>query len=219
MTKVIIAGAAGRMGRRIGYMVNEHPSLQIAAGFEREDSPDLGKDMGDLGGYGPTGIKVAGGLDTVMDEGDVIIDFTFHEATMQIARRAAEKNRAMVIGTTGLSPENLEELRQLTAHFPCVQAPNMAVGVNVLFKLAAKVAGILGNDYDMEIVEAHHRMKKDAPSGTAMKLGDSITICASGWTEFSSRGQCPRGSALIRRRSGSPFAPRTIRLNTRSSAA
>jgi len=172
MTKVIIAGAAGRMGRRIGYMVNEHPDLQIGAGFERADSPDLGKDLGDLGGYGPTGIKVADGLDAVIDQGDVIIDFTFHEATMQIARKAAAKNRAMVIGTTGLSQENLQELAQLTRNFPCVQAPNMAVGVNVLFKLAAKVASILGNDYDMEIVEAHHRMKKDAPSGTAVKLGE-----------------------------------------------
>ena len=172
MTRVIIAGAAGRMGRRIGFMVNEHPELQIGAGFERSDSPDLGKDMGDLGGYGPTGIKVAGGLEAVIDQGDVIIDFTFHTATMKMARRAAEKNRAMVIGTTGLSQENLQELQELAKNFPCVQAPNMAIGVNVLFKLAAKVASILGNDYDMEIVEAHHRMKKDAPSGTAMKLGE-----------------------------------------------
>ena len=104
MTKVIIAGAAGRMGRRIGYMVNEHPDLQVAAGFERSDSPDLGKDIGELGGYGSTGIKVADGLDAVIDKGDVIIDFTFHAATMQIAQQAAAKSRAMVIGTTGLSP-------------------------------------------------------------------------------------------------------------------
>ena len=172
MTRVIIAGAAGRMGRRIGYMVNEHPGLQVAAGFERADSQDVGLDMGELGGYGTTGIKVAAGLDAVIDQGDVIIDFTFHAATMQIARQAAEKSTAMVIGTTGLSQENLQELAGLTQNFPCVQAPNMAVGVNVLFKLAAKVASILGDDYDMEIVEAHHRMKKDAPSGTAMKLGE-----------------------------------------------
>ena len=172
MAKVIIAGAGGRMGRRIGYMVNEHPELQVAAGFERHDSPDVGKDMGELGGYGTNGIKVADDLEKVIDQGDVIIDFTFHEATMTIARQAAKKNRAMVIGTTGLSQDNLQELAELCGDFPCVQAPNMAVGVNVLFKLAAKVASILGNDYDMEIVEAHHRMKKDAPSGTAMKLGE-----------------------------------------------
>ena len=174
MTKVIIAGAAGRMGRRIGYMVNEHPELQVAAGFERSDSPDVGRDMGDLGGYGTNGVKVADNLAAVIDQGDVIIDFTFHEATMKIARQAAQQNRAMVIGTTGLSPENLQELAELCNNIPCVQAPNMAVGVNVLFKLAAKVAAILGNDYDMEIVEAHHRMKKDAPSGTAMKLGEMM---------------------------------------------
>ena len=172
MAKVIIAGAAGRMGRRIGYMVNEHPELQVAAGFERPDNPDVGEDMGELGGYGRSGVKVADDLAKVIDQGDVIIDFTFHEATMKIARQAAKKNRAMVIGTTGLSQENLQELAELCGDFPCVQAPNMAVGVNVLFKLAAKVASILGNDYDMEIVEAHHRMKKDAPSGTAMKLGE-----------------------------------------------
>ena len=172
MANVIIAGAGGRMGRRIGYMVNEHPELQVTAGFERDDSPDVGKDMGELGGYGTSGVKVADDLEKVIDQGDVIIDFTFHEATMTIARQAAKKNRAMVIGTTGLSQDNLQELAELCEDFPCVQAPNMAVGVNVLFKLAAKVASILGNDYDMEIVEAHHRMKKDAPSGTAMKLGE-----------------------------------------------
>jgi len=172
MAKVIIAGAAGRMGRRIGFMVNAHPELEVAGGFERPESPDVGRDMGELGGYGSSGIKVAPGLAEVIDQGDVIIDFTFHEATMEIARQAAEKNKPMVIGTTGLSQDNLQELAELCNSFPCVQAPNMAVGVNVLFKLAAKVASILGNDYDMEIVEAHHRMKKDAPSGTAMKLGE-----------------------------------------------
>src|SRR5210317_2255202 len=172
MAKVIIAGAGGRMGRRIGYMVNEHPELQVAAGFERPENPGVGKDLGELGGYGANGVKVANDLEAVIDQGDVIIDFTFHEATMKIARQAALKNRAMVIGTTGLSQENIEELADLCKKFPCVQAPNMAVGVNVLFKLAAKVASILGNDYDMEIVEAHHRMKKDAPSVTAMKLGE-----------------------------------------------
>ena len=108
----------------------------------------------------------------VIDQGDVIIDFTFHKATMEFARLAARHARAMVIGTTGLTAENLAELAELSRNFPCVQAPNMAVGVNVLFKLAAKTASILGDDYDIEIVEAHHNKKKDAPSGTALKLAE-----------------------------------------------
>jgi 4-hydroxy-tetrahydrodipicolinate reductase len=174
MTRVIIAGAAGRMGRRIGYMVNEHENLTVAAGFERADNPAVGSYMGELGGYGHLGVAVAADLASVIDRGDVIIDFTFHEATMEIARQAAAHRKAMVIGTTGLSQNNLEELVDLTGDFPCVQAPNMAVGVNVLFKVAQKVASILGNDYDIEIVEAHHRMKKDAPSGTAIKLGEMV---------------------------------------------
>jgi len=155
-------------------MVNEHENLTVAAGFERADNPAVGSDMGELGGYGHSGVAVAADLASIIDRGDVIIDFTFHEATMEIARQAAAHRKAMVIGTTGLSQNNLEELADLTGDFPCVQAPNMAVGVNVLFKVAQKVASILGNDYDIEIVEAHHRMKKDAPSGTAIKLGEMV---------------------------------------------
>jgi 4-hydroxy-tetrahydrodipicolinate reductase len=174
MTKVIIAGAAGRMGKRIGFMVHEHNDLTVAGGYEQPDHPDVGKDIGEVGGYGPVGVTISDDTAATMAAGDVIIDFTFHEATMGFARQAAELKKAMVIGTTGLSKENLAELAELAKNFPCVQAPNMAVGVNVLFKVAAKVAGILGNDYDIEIVEAHHRMKKDAPSGTALKLGEMV---------------------------------------------
>ncbi len=174
MTKVIVAGAAGRMGRRIGYMVHQHGGLALAAGFERADSAEVGKDIGELAGVGALGVAVAGSFEAVAAKGDVVIDFTFHEATMQLARKAAKEQKAMVIGTTGLSAENLAELRELSRNFPCVQSPNMAVGVNVLFKIAKKVAGILGDGYDIEIVEAHHRMKKDAPSGTALKLGEMV---------------------------------------------
>ncbi|MEN8136466.1 MAG: 4-hydroxy-tetrahydrodipicolinate reductase [Thermodesulfobacteriota bacterium] len=174
MIKVIVAGAAGRMGRRITYMVERHPDLQLVGGFEQEGNPEIGKDLGELAGINKLGVTLSAGLASVIDQGDVIIDFTFHESTMKFARLAAEHKKAMVIGTTGLSQENLAELKTLAADFPCVQAPNMAVGVNVLFKVARKVASILGDDYDIEIVEAHHRMKKDAPSGTALKLGEMV---------------------------------------------
>ena len=173
MTKVIVAGAAGRMGQRICYMVHQHPDLTLSAAFEQAGSPALGKDAGELAGVGNIGVAIAEGLEAVIDQGEVIIDFTFHKATMEFAKVAAKHGRAMVIGTTGLSAEDLDVLRDTAAnHFPCVQAPNMAVGVNVLFKLVEKAASVLGDSYDVEIVEAHHRMKKDAPSGTALKLGE-----------------------------------------------
>ena len=172
MMKVIIAGAAGRMGKRIAEMVDSHPDLVYTAGFEAAGSPFVGTDAGEIAGLGKNGVIIGEGLESVIDKGDVIIDFTFHKATVEFARTAAKHGKAMVIGTTGLSSEELDEIRDLSAGFPCVQAPNMSVCVNVLFKLVKKTAEILGDDYDVEIVEAHHSRKKDAPSGTALKLGE-----------------------------------------------
>jgi 4-hydroxy-tetrahydrodipicolinate reductase len=175
MTKVIVAGAGGRMGRRIGQMVHDTDGLELAGGFERRGSSDIGRDLGEVGGYGAVGVNIASSLEEIIDSAEVIIDFTFHQATMEIARIAARHGKAMVIGTTGLSQKDLAELKELAeGHFPCVQAPNMAVGVNVLFKVAKKMASVLGDAFDIEIVEAHHRMKKDAPSGTALKLGEMV---------------------------------------------
>ncbi|MGW8162014.1 MAG: 4-hydroxy-tetrahydrodipicolinate reductase [Desulfobulbales bacterium] len=173
MTRVIVAGAAGRMGQRISYMVHNNPQLELSAAFEHPDSTAIGRDVGENAGFGKIGVTIDSGLESVIDKGDVIIDFTFHQATMGFVHLAAQKNRAMVIGTTGLTQENLDMIGgQAKKNFPCVQAPNMAVGVNVLFKLVEKTASVLGDAYDVEIVEAHHRMKKDAPSGTAIKLGE-----------------------------------------------
>lgn len=172
MIKVIIAGAAGRMGQRVAYMVNRHPQLQWVAGFEAAGHPAVGKDAGLLAVGEANGVIIGEGIESVVDKGDVIIDFTFHKATMEFARVAARHGRAMVIGTTGLTPENLAELNDLAKNFPCVQAPNMSVCVNVMMKLVKKTAAILGDDYDIEIIEAHHNKKKDAPSGTALKLAE-----------------------------------------------
>ncbi len=172
MTNVIIAGAAGRMGQRIAHMVQDHPALTFSAAFEAAGSSALGRDAGELIFGEKNGVIIEEGLESVIHKGDVIIDFTFHTATMEFAEIAARHGRAMVIGTTGLSEENVAELTKLSDNFPCVQAPNMSVCVNVLFKLVKKTAAILGGDYDIEIVEAHHNKKKDAPSGTALKLGE-----------------------------------------------
>jgi len=172
MINVIIAGAAGRMGQRVAHMVKSNPGLNYAAAFEASGSPAIGKDAGLLATGEENGVIIGEGLESVIDNGEVIIDFTFHKATMSFAKIAARHNKAMVIGTTGLSPADLDELTELAKKFPCVQAPNMSVCVNVLFKLAKKAASILGDDYDIEIVEAHHSKKKDAPSGTALKLAE-----------------------------------------------
>lgn len=173
MVKVIIAGAAGRMGQRITHMVLNNPDLELGGAFDQADNPGIGRDVGEISGLGTTGVTIEAGLEAVIGKGDVLIDFTFHTATMEFAGLAAAHKKAMVIGTTGLSSEQLSTIKGLAeGSFPCVQAPNMAVGVNVLFKLVEKTAAVLGEAYDVEIVEAHHRMKKDAPSGTALKLGE-----------------------------------------------
>ena len=209
MTRVIIAGAAGRMGQRICTMVRANPDLELAAAFEHPDNPAIGRDIGEMAGFGTSGVVIAPGLETVIERGDVIIDFTFHRATMGFVQLAAAHKRAMVIGTTGLSPADLAIIKERAdAAFPCVQAPNMAVGVNVLFKLVEKTAAILGDAYDVEIVEAHHRMKKDAPSGTALKLGEMAAVGLG--RKFSEVGVFER-NGIIGERSDTEIGIQTIR--------
>ncbi|NPA94294.1 MAG: 4-hydroxy-tetrahydrodipicolinate reductase [Thermodesulfobacteria bacterium] len=171
MVRAIVAGAGGRMGGRIITMISQTDGIELSAAFERPDSPVIGQDAGVVAGVGELGVKIEDSLDAVIDKGDVIIDFTFHEASVQHAKKAAEKGRAMVIGTTGFSNEEYAALDEYSKKFPLVLAPNMSVGVNLLYKLLETAATVLGDDYDVEIVEAHHRMKKDAPSGTALQLG------------------------------------------------
>ncbi|NQS71358.1 MAG: 4-hydroxy-tetrahydrodipicolinate reductase [Desulfobulbaceae bacterium] len=172
MVQVLVAGAAGRMGQQIIKTIQTMPKLSLAGAFEAEGHAAIGKDAGEVCGLGRPRIPISAGLAPVLAQGDVLIDFTFHKASIEFARLAAGRGLAMVVGTTGLSGEEEAELQQLANKaFPCVHAANMAVGVNVLFKLVEKTARILGDAYDVEIVEAHHRMKKDAPSGTAITLG------------------------------------------------
>ena len=170
MTRVIVAGAGGRMGGRIVHMAMENPDVVLAGAFERGDHGAVGRDAGEVAGLGVVGVPVAGSPEEVGGPGDVLIDFTSPEATLANARVAAEKGWSLVIGTTGIAGERLEALGEVATGLRCVMAPNMSVGVNLMFRIASEMARILGDDYDMEILETHHRFKKDAPSGTALRL-------------------------------------------------
>lgn len=174
MIKIIVTGACGRMGRRIARMVIGQEDMELAGAVERKNHPSFGKDLGEILGGDETGVVLEDDLKKVIDKGEVLIDFTHPEATLGHLKLAGEGQKAMVIGTTGLGEKELAEVEGLAKNIPCVLSPNMSVGVNLLFSIAGQVAEVLGEDYDMEIVEAHHRHKKDAPSGTARKLGEIL---------------------------------------------
>lgn len=170
MIKAIVAGAAGRMGQRIISMIRQSEDVTLVGAFEHPESPCVNKDAGQTAGLGEIGVRIAGSLNEIIDKGEVIIDFTTPEATLENIRAASSRGLSMVIGTTGITGDTLREVEDLGKKIRCVLAPNMSVGVNVMFRIAAEMARILGKDYDIEILEAHHRLKKDAPSGTAMRL-------------------------------------------------
>ncbi|KGJ95821.1 4-hydroxy-tetrahydrodipicolinate reductase [Thalassotalea sp. ND16A] len=173
MTKVAILGCGGRMGRNLLQAALEHDSIELVGGFVRESSSLNGVDAGELCGLGQKGCLVTANLDDLLSA-DVFIDFTSIESTKAHVAWCNRNNKAIVIGTTGFNDDEVAELQQLGAAIPVVLAPNTSVGVNLLFKLLEITAKAIGNDTDIEIFEAHHRFKKDAPSGTAMKMGQVI---------------------------------------------
>jgi 4-hydroxy-tetrahydrodipicolinate reductase len=174
MIKAIVTGACGRMGGRIISLLTETNGIELAGAVEKKGHPLLGKDVGEGLGLGETGIHIVDDLAGSIEQGDVVIDFTSHEASIGHLEIAAAMGRAIVIGSTGFTADEMKRIRELACEARCVLAPNMSVGVNVLFKILADVAGILGGDYDVEILEAHHHLKKDAPSGTALKMAQII---------------------------------------------
>ena len=174
MVRIAVAGAAGRMGSRIAALSQEYPGLQLAGAFERRGHKDVGEDVGALVGVGSTGILLSDSLESIIESVDLVISFTTVEASLEHLRLASARKKAMVIGTTGFSKEHLAEVAALTKTIPCVMASNMSTGVNLLLKVLQDIARVLGEGYDVEIIEAHHRMKKDAPSGTALKMAQVI---------------------------------------------
>jgi 4-hydroxy-tetrahydrodipicolinate reductase len=170
-TSIAIVGAAGRMGQRLVALAREDPDFKVAAAIDRPDHPHLHKDAGELAGIGAIGVPLTFDLRPTPD---VLIDFSAPDSMRHWLKTCRDRGIAMVIGTTGLHESDHATIDQAAGDIPVLQAPNMSLGVNVLFKIAGLVAQMLGDDYDKEIVEGHHRFKKDAPSGTAMGLAEAI---------------------------------------------
>ena len=167
MISVAINGVCGRMGRMILRLAFDDPEVMVAVGLEHASHPDIGKDLGRIAGGDAYGIAAS---DKIEQTVDVLIDFSSPEGTMNHLDACAGQKIAIVTGTTGLTEGQMERIRETAGKIGIVQAPNMAVGVNVLFSLVRGAAGLLGEKFDAEIVETHHRFKADAPSGTAKQL-------------------------------------------------
>ncbi|MDR4471783.1 MAG: 4-hydroxy-tetrahydrodipicolinate reductase [Nitrospira sp.] len=174
MIKVVVTGAAGRMGSRLVSLVKDSAFLTLAGAVESQGHHALGEDSGEVAGCGHIGVPIVEDLSSLMERGEVVVDFTTPAATLGHLRIVAQHRRSIVVGTTGFSATELDELRSVSKQIPCVFSPNMSVGVNVIYKVIAEMAKTLGEDYDIEVIEAHHRLKKDAPSGTALKMAEVL---------------------------------------------
>ncbi len=187
--RIVVAGAAGRMGRMVVRAIHEADGLKLHGALERETSPWVGQDPGPLAGCPATGLAIATAPLPMLIGADAIIDFSSPAATVELAGLAAQARIADVIGTTGLGPEDLERIDAAARHAPIVRSGNMSLGVNLLAALTRRAAAALGDEYDVEILEMHHRMKVDAPSGTALMLGEA----AAAGREISLKAHAARG--------------------------
>ncbi len=174
MVRVGICGAAGRMGKTILEVCNDNEAIEIAAAIEYSGSPMLGLDAGVLAGIGKLGVNITDDITSVAEQVDVMIDFTLATSVPANIRKCVSANVKMVIGTTGLTHDDHELIKSASKKIAIVFAPNMSIGVNLCFKLLEMAAQVIGEDTDIEIIEAHHRHKKDAPSGTALRMGEVV---------------------------------------------
>ncbi len=217
--KLGIIGCAGRMGRRIASLAHEDQNFSLTCAIERPDHPAQGVDLGELLGLGKLDLPIRA---TLASKPDVLIDFTIPQVTIEALGAARKAAVPTVIGTTGLSSEQLVKLKEASEDIAVFHAANMSLGVNVLFHLVGQVARALGDDYDIEISETHHRFKKDAPSGTALELARQI--CAATNKDFDScithgrsGAQAPRKPGNIgmhARRQGDVIGEHTVAFST-----
>ncbi|MTH78250.1 4-hydroxy-tetrahydrodipicolinate reductase [Paracoccus aestuariivivens] len=170
---IVITGASGRMGQMLVRTVMESDQARLVGAIERQVSPWIGRDLGEAMGGAAIGVTVTDDPIEAIAKAQAVIDFTSPAATVGFAELAAQARAVHVIGTTGLEPEHLAKIKAAARHAPIVRAGNMSLGVNLLVGLTRKVAAALGDDWDVEVVEAHHNRKVDAPSGTALMLGEA----------------------------------------------
>jgi len=171
--KVAVCGASGKMGRALIACIKDDDALTLGGALELPGNPHLGKDAGGLLGF-ESGVVITSDVDVVTSWADVLIDFTRPEGTLDHLKACISSSTAMVIGTTGFTDSQKDSINQAAESIPVVMAPNMSVGVNVLLRILKTAAITLDDEYDIEIVEAHHKHKVDAPSGTALRMGEVI---------------------------------------------
>lgn len=175
LLKAGVVGAEGKMGLAILSLLINSNEFKVVGATELSGSSAVGKDIGVLTAGAEQGTKVKENFEDAFKDADGIIDFSSPASTLQTAQYAANNCKALVIGTTGFSDKQKKSLLKLAQSFPCVFSPNMSVGVNVMFEMSKKLTELLGNDFDIEILEAHHRNKKDSPSGTALKIAEVVS--------------------------------------------
>lgn len=213
--RIAIAGAGGRIGRQLIQAVQQAEGVVLGAALSRPGSSLIGVDAGELAGIGALGVKVSDSLDKVASEFDILIDFTRPESTRSYLDFCVAHHKAMVIGTTGFDDAGKQAIRAAAQHIGIVFAANFSVGVNLVLKLLEKAAQVMGDYTDIEIVEAHHRHKVDAPSGTALAMGEAIAGALGAIeTVRSMRAKAIPANAIRKASALPPFAPATSSAST-----
>jgi 4-hydroxy-tetrahydrodipicolinate reductase len=174
VVSVVAAGAAGRMGSRIVACLREAPDLRLVAALEAPGHPAAGRDAGEVAGVGAMGVSIAADVAAAIVRDRVLIEFSMPEPTLEHLRRVADVGARAVIGTTGFTSAQREEIGELARRAAIMLSPNMSVGVTLALQVLATMARALGDDYDVEVTEIHHRFKKDAPSGTALRMAEVV---------------------------------------------
>lgn len=201
--RAVVTGVSGRMGSTLVRMIRDEKGMAVAGGTERAGSSSLGVDVGTAARLDALGVPVLADLGEALEQGkaQVVIDFTSAEASLVHARLCADRGVPMVVGSTGFSVAQRSELKALSHRVAMVVAPNTSIGVNLVVKMAGVLARALGEDFDVEVLETHHRLKKDAPSGTALRLAEELaSALGRGSTDFalSRQGQVgPRSKREI----------------------